>query len=324
MSAKLETQNETGRRYAAVTMVRDEDVFLKTWVDYYAAQFGAENLYIIDHNSAQLPVVDQIGPGPNVIRLPIDDPVPGRGPEDRPFDPVRLQMISAQVRALLNYYDCVVVGDADEIYIVDDGNQDLRSYLDAQPDIGLRAGVGVELYHDWETEGPFDPAQAVLDQRAFFRYRMNYCKPWIVGDPGVELTVHGSHQGFMLDPKLILLHLHFLDRDLLIDRQAQRLRDYAEGRGGNGSRWKDKVDEALHQMGNVQRQSVLSGDMPHREFLEEMFPGYEWLPISPDNFPRHKRKGSKAVMVDHFITDEQRKDFLVRKYRFPERFRGKV
>ncbi|MEO5652825.1 MAG: glycosyltransferase family 2 protein, partial [Marmoricola sp.] len=38
-------------RIAAITFCRDEGRMLPLWIKYYGAQFGVENLYVVDDNS---------------------------------------------------------------------------------------------------------------------------------------------------------------------------------------------------------------------------------------------------------------------------------
>ena len=51
-----------------MTMVRNDDFFLRKWVDYYASQLGRENLWIYFDGHDQLPAPDYtagspLGPG---------------------------------------------------------------------------------------------------------------------------------------------------------------------------------------------------------------------------------------------------------------------
>ena len=43
------------RRVACVTMARDEPLFLPIWFRHYAGEFGAENLFVLDHRSESSP-----------------------------------------------------------------------------------------------------------------------------------------------------------------------------------------------------------------------------------------------------------------------------
>ena len=55
----------TRRRYAALTMVRDESFHLTNWHRYYADQFGAENLAVnlaVSLNASDNPTRDEIMP----------------------------------------------------------------------------------------------------------------------------------------------------------------------------------------------------------------------------------------------------------------------
>ena len=45
------------KRIAALTMVRNDDFFLRKWVEYYGSELGKENLYIY-YDGEDQPVAD--------------------------------------------------------------------------------------------------------------------------------------------------------------------------------------------------------------------------------------------------------------------------
>ena len=311
------------RRYAALTMVRDEDFFLRIWHRYYAGQFGAENLFIVDHDSQHIPPREVVGEGPTILRLPMTNPVSDPSGSERLFDDARFRFVSHQIDALLNYYDCVIFNDADEIFIADAEGVSLRDYLDSLPEIGHRAGMGTEVFHDPATEPPYDPERGIFEQRRHFRYRFLFCKPWIVAQHGREIFGHGAREGFHLDPNLVLIHMHNLDLDQLMERRKQRLQAFAEGRGGLRSRWKDHTPKARKQVQNFANLEVMPDDMPHAELLEEMFPGYREKLFDTRSYERLEGK-RQIVMVEHFVTEMQKDMLFYNRFRYPDRYLDKA
>lgn len=307
-------------------MVRDEDFFLQLWARHYGREFGRENLFIIDHNSQHIPPGDVLGPGANIWRLPYNNPVSDPTGENRAFDDERRRCLSRQADALLAYYDAVVIGDADEIWVTDAPGQSLRAYLDALPEIGMRAGMGIEMFHDPGTEPPWDPEANIFDQRRFFRYRFLCAKPWLVGERGRELLWHGARGGFQLDGNLLLVHLHSLDEAQLRARRTARQADYAAGRGGKNSRWKDPPDDAVAQVARYAAMAVEPGDMMHHDLLEELFPGHREREFSSDTYARieggHARR--RMIAVEQFVPDALRKALLDMRFRLPDRYLGKA
>ena len=55
-------------RYAAMTMVHREAVYLRLWIRHYAAIVGRENLYVLVHGGD--PEIMQIAEGCRLIYLP--------------------------------------------------------------------------------------------------------------------------------------------------------------------------------------------------------------------------------------------------------------
>lgn len=313
------------RRYAAVTMARDEGLHLRMWHRYYAAQFGAENLYVIDHNSSTLRPRDVVGDDCNVLRLPFDNPIQDRDGDLRKFDEARFEFISAQVEALLKYYDCVIFNDADEVMFVD-GPQGLRDYLDGLPDIGVRCGVGVEVIHHVQTEAAYDFDVSLFAQRRLFRYHLNFCKPWILSKP-VQITGHGALSPFHIDPNLLLIHLRLLDHDVSLTRHAQRMDAFDHGRGGLRSRWaltEQEVENTFSEAFQRRIEPTRMGAMPHHDVLERFLPGYREQEFSGANYERKYGKRRALMQVVKFIDEEPRMIFQKRVYKFPEGFKTRM
>jgi hypothetical protein len=312
------------RRYAALTMARDEDLHLRLWHRYYGGQFGAENLFIIDHNSQTHPPKDVLGVDCNVIRLPFDNPIQDPNGDLRKYDEIRFAFISAQISALLRYYDCVVFNDTDELMIVD-GPLGLREYLDSLPEIAVRCGIGLEVKHHMATEGAYDFEASLFAQRRYFKYYLNFSKPWIISKP-VQITGHGAFSPFHVDPNLLLVHLRWFDYDSTLVRHGRRLDAYAAGRGGLRSRWGQSTDELDENFRGTFRRKIeftRMGQMPHRAVMEDFLPGYTEQEFSSQNYERKYGKRKELLEVERFIDEKQRLKFQSRIFKFPEGFKGK-
>ena len=99
---------------AAVTMVRDDAFFLSAWLRHYGGLLGRENCYIVNHGRGD--VVAELAAGANVIGIP--------GDPHANFDMKRWRLLNNLVQGLRCYYDHVIVGDVDELVVVDDHSGD--------------------------------------------------------------------------------------------------------------------------------------------------------------------------------------------------------
>lgn len=205
----------------AMTMVYKDYAFLQRWVDYYGKQFGRQHLYVMSHGGD--PEHARIAEGANVISIP-------RDPTLFRMDRRRWSAKSQFANAMLRYYSWFIVGDVDEIVIVDpDVAPDLTTYL-ARYDNPKTAPksvcpFGIELIHNPEVEPePLSPEATVLSRRRVFRANANYSKPCVIrAETGFTIGGHAnSHQPRILDPHLYLLHLRFFDHDLATERLAGR------------------------------------------------------------------------------------------------------
>ena len=205
----------------AMTMVYKDHVFLKRWVDYYGKQFGHRHLYVLSHGGD--PEHERIAAGANFIRIP-------RDPTLFRLDRRRWNAKSQFASAMLRYYSWFIIGDVDEIVIVDpDVAPDLTTYLRRydNPKMVPKSicPLGIELVHNPEVEPqPLDENATILSRRRVFRANANYSKPCIIrAETDFSIGGHAnSHQPRFLDPHLYLLHLRFFDHDLAIARLAGR------------------------------------------------------------------------------------------------------
>jgi hypothetical protein len=229
-------------RVAFVTMVRDEEVFLPIWVAYYSRFVSREHLYILcDGLEQRLPVGCD---GCQVLRLPEQAAESG-------WDEARWRMLSDFASALLARYDTVVLNDVDEIIVLDPQHgEDLLSELAATREIGVISPFALELVHRTDLEPErLDPDRRILGQRRYVRLNASYCKPCVTSRKlRWSLGGHYSdHPLLSLSRRLFLFHLKYVDRELLLARQAKRLGlvkgDGSHKNGVAGPGWSKSVSE---------------------------------------------------------------------------------
>ena len=308
----------TKKRVACLTMARDEDVFLSIWHRYYAGLFGAENLYVVDHNSVgKRPEAVLGAPDLNRFRIPFDAPS-GTAEDDRgAFDRERFRFVSNLIAALLKYYDTVVFNDTDEVFVADPAlYPDLAAYLAASAEPVL-AGVGLEIIHDPAEEAAFDPGGPLFDQRRNYVYRFHHSKPHILSQP-CAIGGHGSRRPFRLDPDLYLVHLKYLDWEESLARQRKLLGFFQAGRGGQRSRWHFDLDEAERRM--RKRLALPRGDgFVHHGLLAR------WLGQPAPMLvrtPKGRRSGKDLMQLTDILPAKGLRDAQEVRRTLPERFRG--
>lgn len=188
---------------AAVTMVRDDAFFLKAWLKHYGDTFGRQNCYVINHGYGE--EVAGLAQGCNIIGIP--------GDPHKNFDVKRWGLLNNLVGGLRKYYRHVVVGDVDELVVVDPARGlNLLEFLEQAPDKRILTPLGLEVIHriDIEPEAITGP---ILGPRRHVRPAPHYSKPCVVS--AAAKIARGGH--FTQYPKLhtpddlYLFHLKFCD-----------------------------------------------------------------------------------------------------------------
>lgn len=206
----------------AMTMVYQDYFFLERWYRYYSAQLGPENLFIFSHGGD--PKHREIAPDANVISVPRD---PGMVKLERR----RWRMQGFAASGLLDFYNWMIVGDVDEFVIIDPAKADgLVSYLQqAYPDTSQAplniSPLGIEIVHLPEKEPlPLEDDATILSRRQFFKVSRSYSKPCLIGKHAIFAA--GGHRNTggprHLSEDLYLVHLRFVDCDMLEERIAKR------------------------------------------------------------------------------------------------------
>ena len=209
------------KKIAALTMVRNDDFYLRMWVEYYGAHLGRENLYIWFDGTDQV-----IAPFCEGTHAQLHEKI---GTQVVSAEKGRLKFLSDQAAALLaGGYDLVIGVDADEFVVVDPKRGiSLREYLSEQK-IGVSlSALGLDFGQKLGEEPDITEDHPFLQQRHYAQIGTRYTKPSIVAKPCVWGS--GFHRikghNFHIGKDLYLLHFGYFDMKRLQDRfqDADRL-----------------------------------------------------------------------------------------------------
>ncbi len=187
---------------AAVTMVRDDAFFLKAWLRHYGTVLGRENCYVVNHGRGA--EVATLAEGCNIVGIP--------GDPHKNFDVKRWSFLNNLVGGLRRYYRHVIVGDVDELVVVDPDAGDLRGFLEQAPDGRVYTPVGLEVIHRVDIE-PDPITDTILGPRRHVRPAPHYSKPCVVSAPvKIARGGHFTQYARLFTPdELYLLHLKYCD-----------------------------------------------------------------------------------------------------------------
>ncbi len=206
------------KRIAALTMVRNDDFFLRKWVEYYGRELGRENLYIYYDGEDQ--TIGDFCKGTNAFVHP------KIGWQVVAAEKGRLKFLSEKAAELFaNGYDLVIGVDADEYIVVDPKlGLSLKAYLSEQDiDISLSA-LGLDFGQKLGEEGDLSHEEPFLCQRRYAQIGSRYTKPSIIAQPckwGSGFHRIKGHN-FHIAKDLFLLHFGYADKKLLEDRLLNR------------------------------------------------------------------------------------------------------
>lgn len=231
-------------RVAAITFCRDEGRMLPLWIGYYGAQFGVDNLYVVDDNSEDGSTDDLPC---DVLHIPSI-----RGGK---FNSTRMAMVGNLGRSLLQVYDVLLFCDTDEFIVPDpDRYAGLSSYVEAQDAAGINAvgSLGFNVVHAVDSEPPLDLGRPLLGQRRLAKFLPLMCKPAIKWVPAHWSDgTHGVRTPYRVDPDLWMFHMKFADRDLLQEAADHRKRMVdADGRSRD-TQWRQGGDVLVDQLVRV-------------------------------------------------------------------------
>ncbi len=226
----VRTRSPATRGVCLVTMARNEAEVLTHWAWHYCRLLDAPKFVVLDDASepGMLETVRSRVPEADidVIRLP-----------EGPFsDQYKSNALSALATVMVERYATVIATDADEVVTPLGAHRD-RPFDEILREIPrpFAAPIGIAPIHDIDREGPFDPLRPVAVQRAVGMLKAVSTKPVIwQGEPWVFSP--GQHvlrqRRVPVTTALGLVHLKFVDADLLAARQAVRQsREMSEAQG---------------------------------------------------------------------------------------------
>ena len=202
------------KRIAAVTMARNDDFYLRKWVEYYGGQLGRENLYIYLDGLDQ--VVGDFCEGTHAVA------VEKIGMQLVAAEKGRLKFLSDKAAGLLSGgYDLVIGVDADEFIVVDPKRgMSLAEYLGSLKIKDSVSALGVDFGQKLGAEGDITEDRPFLQQRHYARLGTRYTKPSVVATPVVWGS--GFHRikghNFHIAKDLYLFHFGYFDMKRIQDR----------------------------------------------------------------------------------------------------------
>lgn len=187
-------------------MCRNDEFYLRRWVQYYGAELGRENLYIyLDGKDQTLPSFCE---GANVEAV---EKIEGKVVE---FDRKRLAFLSERAAELFKSYDLVIGGDTDEYLIVDPSlGLSLAQYLSSLNIKTSLSGLGVDVGQKLGEEADIREDLPLLEQRHYARLSTRYTKPAVLAAP--VKWGSGFHRikghNYHIAKYLYLFHLGYFD-----------------------------------------------------------------------------------------------------------------
>lgn len=219
------------KRIAALTMVRNDDFFLRKWVEYYGGQLGMESLHIyFDGLDQEIPAFCEGAHAEKVEKI---------GSNVVEHDRGRLQFLSERAAGLFAAgYDLVIGTDADEFIVVDPKlGESLPEYLSRVEIRDSLSPLGLDFGQKLGEEPAIVADEPFLHQRHYALIGTRYTKTSILARP---LTWgSGFHRvkghNFHIAKDLYLLHFGYFDRGRIVARTKD------EDRVEQG--WKHHIDK---------------------------------------------------------------------------------
>lgn len=203
------------KKIAAITMVRDDDFFLRKWVEYYGKEIGIENLYILfDGEDQKVPSFCE-GTHTYIHKRLSNQIVEG--------ERVRLGLLSDKAGELLEKegYDLVIGVDCDEFIVVDPKlGKGLAEYLSEQEIDYTLSPLGIDIGQHLEKESEIKGDKKFLEQRKYGYLDTRYTKGSIIAKP--VRWGRGFHRvkghNFHISPDLYLFHFGCIDMKRMRER----------------------------------------------------------------------------------------------------------
>lgn len=202
------------KKIAAITMVRNDDFFLRKWVEYYGAQLGREHLYIyFDGLDQEIPAFCEGTRSERIAKL---------GTDVVSNDKARVAVMSGKAAQLLaEGYDLVIGTDADEFLLPDPAlGLSLPAFLSRLDIRGSVSALGLDMGQKLGEEGDLTADIPFLRQRHYAQLGTRYTKASVLAAP-----LHwgsGFHRvkghNFHIARDLYLFHFGYCDLRRIQDR----------------------------------------------------------------------------------------------------------
>ena len=235
------------KRIAAITMVRNDDFYLRKWVEYYGRELGRENLYVFFDGEDQ--------PVPAFCEGTHTEILAKIGTDVVSNDKGRVAVMSRKAAELFaTGYELVIGTDADEYIAVDPQlGVSLAAYLSRLDIHGSLSPLGLDLGQKMGEETAIDPEKPFLAQRCYAVLGTRYTKASILAEPLVWGS--GFHRvkgrNFHIAKDLYLFHAGYFDMDRI------------EVRFADPSRREQGWERHLHKRSRTARQVT---KLPARDF----------------------------------------------------------
>ena len=235
-------------RIAVLTMVRNDDFYLRKWVEYYGRELGRENLYIFFDGRDQ--VVPSFCEG---ARCEVLEKI---GTDVVSNDKGRVAVMSAKAAELLAAgYDRVIGTDADEFLVPDPAlGKGLAAFLEGVPVKGCLSALGLDVGQRLGEETDIREDAPFLSQRHYALLGTRYTKASVLSEP-LEWG-SGFHRvrgrDFHIVPDLYLFHLGYFDKA----RIEARFADPSRREQG----WKRHLEKRTRVIRTVSRKKARSFD----------------------------------------------------------------
>lgn len=202
------------KKIAAITMVRNDDFYLKKWVEYYGGELGRENLYIFFDGLDQTVPSFCEGTHSQLVEKVGTDVVSN--------DKGRVALMSSKAAELFaEGYELVIGTDCDEFVVVDPRlGKSLQEYLSAGSIKYSLSPLGLDFGQKLGEEEAIREDVPFLEQRHYAQLGTRYTKSSVIARP-VEWG-SGFHRvrgrNFHIAKDLYLLHFGYFDMGRIEER----------------------------------------------------------------------------------------------------------
>lgn len=273
------------KKICAITMVRNDEFYLRRWVEYYGNQLGKENLRVyFDGEDQQVP---------NFCEGVYTELRPRVAGNVAKSDKGRINYLSSRAAMLFEQgYDLVIGTDVDEFLIVDPKlGQSLSEYLSNKKIKYCLSALGVDVGQHLDLEQPIDGSRPLLSQRSYAYLSSRYTKASILARPlqwGSGFHRVKGHN-YHIAPELYLFHLGGFDYEMM-KRQLNNSDLLATGWGKHLHR-RAKTIRIVTQGKALQWDKTVRGMRLIQQWIRQFFawnkpwnPSYKMVVRIPDRF----------------------------------------